>query len=128
MRRRINPPKKSPVPGLEIVRIKAPARLITLEDPSAAPTRAQDAFARLRPPEGTSGDAIASWRDLVARVALAVRVVAPPRAALVPMASTRVDAGERVGSVREEALALATETDDDAVVALVTTLLDEVSA
>lgn len=113
--------------GLVAVLVDAPARLVTLEDPAAPPQAAQDAFARLRPTPGTDPAVVASWRDSVARVARAVRVVAPAQAAAVPLASTRVD-DAAVGTVREEALRLAAETGDARVEALVAKLLDEVGA
>lgn len=125
MRRRLHP--KPTTPAIEVVGISKAARLVTLGDPDAPPTLARDAFARLKPPEGTSPDAVTSWRDSVAKVARAVRVVATPTAAAVPVASTRVDETE-VGSIREEALQLAEETKNPHVVELVARLLDEVGA
>lgn len=128
MRRRLHP-KKTPdaEPGLEVVRVEA-VRLVTLEDPKVPPTPAQDAFARLRPPEGMTPEAVTSWRDTVAKVAKAVQVVATTHAAAVPLKSTRVDLAVKVGSIREEAKALAAETNDGEVIAMVDRLLDEVGA
>ena len=103
------------------------SRLVTLEEPGEAPEEARGAFARLRPPEGTPPSAVTEWREKVDRVALAVRVMAAPKAADVPLASTRVDA-EKPGSFREEALRLARETKDPAIEAFVLRKLDEVGA
>ena len=100
---------------------------MTLEDPSADATTAADAFVRLRPPEGTTSEQVALWRDVVARVAIAVRVIAPPRAALVPAASDRSD-DSATGSIRDEAMKLAAETNDADVVAMTSRVLDEVGA
>lgn len=112
---------------IEVRRIEA-ARLVTLDDPDSPSTLAQDAFARLRPPEGTDPEVIASWRESVARVAVAVRVVPPPKAALVPAASDRSDVDDPVGTIREEATRLAEETGSEAVKANTKRILDEVGA
>lgn len=105
------------------------ARLLTLEDPEApVPAEAAGAFVRLRPPEGSSPDAVETWRARAAAVARAVKVLPPPRADDVPLASTRVDVGDRTGTIREEATRLAAETGSDHVVALVGKILDEVGA
>ncbi len=125
MRRRVYPPK--PTVSVSIRHVPDPSRLVSLDDPNAGPESARGAFARLRPPEGTTGEQTAAWREAVARVAQAVRVVPPPRAALVPAASDRSDAGP-VGSIREEATALAEETGDTTVKQLVAAILDEVGA
>lgn len=109
---------------VHVVPVQA-SRLVTLEDPDAAPEAARGAFARLRPPEGTSPEVIASWRASVARVARAVKVLAAPRSEEVPAASTRVDAEEKVGSLRQETLALARATENPFVVDLTKKLLDE---
>lgn len=129
MRRRVfrREPAPSNGPWVEVRRINA-ARLVTLEDPNGPTTLAQDAFARLRPPEGTDPETVASWREAVSRVARAVRVVPPPKAALVPAASDRSDNSEHVGTVREEATRLAAETENEAVIANVKRILDEVDA
>lgn len=124
MRRRV---KRVDVGLPEIVPIDGAARLVTLESPEAPLGEAAGAFARLRPPEGMAADEVATWRDRVASVARAVRVVSAPRAAAVPLASTRVDE-EPVGTVREEALLLARETGDAEVEALTARLLDEAGA
>jgi hypothetical protein len=122
VRRRVRPQVR-----IDVRAVGNPARLVTLEDPNAPPTMAQDAFARLRPPEGTTPEAVASWRLVVEKVARAVRVVPAPQAALVPQASERSDTSA-CGSIRQEAEALAVETGSDAVVALTADLLDEVGA
>lgn len=113
-------------PRIEVRRFDA-ARLVTLDDPASPTTLAQDAFARLRPPEGTDPETVASWRESVAKVAKAVRVIPPPKAALVPAASDRSD-DVPVGTIREEATKLAEETGNDAVIANVSRILDEVGA
>lgn len=114
-------------PRVRAVAVREPARLVTLEDPNGATTPAQGAFARLRPPEGATPDAVASWREEVAKVARAVKVLPSLRSDDVPAASTRVD-GARAGTIREEALSLAEGTKNPQVVELVSRLLDEVGA
>jgi len=104
------------------------SRLVTLEDPEASPEEARGAFARIRPPAGTSSNAVTEWRERVDRVAQAVRVMAAPKAADVPLASTRVDAVVKLGSFREEAIRLAKETNDPEIEAFVLRKLDEVGA
>ena len=110
----------------EVVRIEDAARFVTLDDPTQPPTMAQGAFVRLQPSEGMTPDEVSSWRDLVAKVARAVRVVPAQRSADVALAQMRPD--DRVGSIREEAEALAAETGDAEVVNLVRATLDEVGA
>jgi len=102
------------------------ARLVTLEDPGGDLGAVAGAYARLRPPEGTTPDAVGQWRERVAKVALAVKVLSASRAADVPDASTRVNAADVVGDLREEATALARENGDERVVAIVAEVLDEV--
>jgi len=115
---------------LRVIPLESAALLVTLEDPRAPLTEEiRGAFVRLRPPEGTTPEEVSAWREEVSRRARAVRVIPPPRAADVPLASTRVDAAaEKVGSFREEALSLARETGVDGVEALVLRILDEVGA
>lgn len=131
MRRRI---RKSVSPqGDTTVRVKTieyrgAVKLVTLEDPNAPPTAAQDAFARLRPPEGLTALQVDSWRDVVAKVARAVKVLPAPRSADVPTDSKRTAAEDRIGTVREEALLLANETGNPGVIAMVTEALDKVGA
>lgn len=120
--------KRVDTANVSTVLISAPVRLVTLEDPSASPTSARGAFARLRPPEGLPAAEVDAWRQAVAKVAMAVKVLPAPRAADVPADSHRVDLGEKIGTIREEALALATDSDNPAVVQLTTQLLDEVGA
>lgn len=114
------------IPGvkLEVTAVARPSRLVTLDDPASPSTLAQDAFARLRPPEGSPPDVVASWRDSVARVARAVRVLPTRFDASVPLAAERDDDRVEVGSFRDEALALARETKNDAVVDLVALICD----
>jgi hypothetical protein len=114
------------MPRVRAVSVSGAARLVTLEDPNADATPARDAFARLRPPEGTSPDAVSSWRAVVEKVARAVKVLPSLHADDVPAASTRVGEGEEPGTIREEATALAAETGNPDVVSLVGRLLDEV--
>lgn len=131
MRRRVHPTKaldRSNAFRVEVIPVDGAGRLVTLEDPRAPSTLAQDAFCRLRPGEAVTPDQVASWRDSVARVARAVRVVPAPRAAAVALDAARVGEGERVGTFREEATALARETKAPDVEALVLRLLDEVEA
>ena len=109
---------------LQVTAVARPSRLVTLEDPASPPTLAQDAFARLRPPEGSPPDVVASWRDSVAQVARAVRVLPTRFDASVPLASERNDDRAEVGSFREEALALARETNAPEVVDLVALICD----
>lgn len=108
------------------VRVKKPVPMVTLEDPNIPPTMAQDAFARLRPPEGATAEEVDAWRASVALVAKAVRVLPVIHAADVPHDSSRVEPGEKIGTLREEALILAAETDNPAVEALTVKILDEV--
>lgn len=129
MRRRVHPRASTSRAAVAVdVRKLEATRLVTLDDPAGDAASASGAFVRLRPPEGTSPEQTALWREAVARVALAVRVVAAPRAALVPASSDRSDDDEPVGTIREEAEKLAAETNDPDVVALVARVLDEVGA
>jgi hypothetical protein len=112
----------------QVVRLEGAARFVTLDDPALPPTLAQGAFCRLAPPEDMAPDEVASWRDQVARVARAVRVLPQLRSADVALTNARACEDERVGSIREEAEALAAETGDSAVKALVSAALDEVGA
>ncbi len=99
--------------------------LVTLDDPEDAPGRAKGAFARLRPPETMLAPETRSWRDDVAGIAIAVRVVPQarrPTGVLRPSAlSPRPSEG-----IREEATILARETGDADVVAMVESILSEV--
>ena len=108
------------------VRVKTPVAMVTLEDPSKPPTLARGAFARLRPPEGATADEVDAWRASVALVAKAVRVLPMQHAADIPSDSARVENGEKIGTLREEAMILAAETDNPQVVGLTTQILDEV--
>ena len=125
MRRRVHRPP--PAVQVEALAVLA-ARMVTLEDPAAALGRVKGAFVRLRPPEGTSPEEVSSWRlRTLAAGARAVRVLPAPAAALVPVSSDRSGA-EAAESFREEALKLAEETGDIAVLALAKKILDEVGA
>lgn len=109
---------------VRVLPLEDAARMVTLEEPGAGAERARGAFARLRPPPDTDPATTAAWRDLVAREAIAVRVVPPARSAAVPTAATR--AGEPGRSVRDEALELARESGDGEVVEMVEGILSEV--
>ncbi len=122
MRRRVHRASKV---VLSVRRVDA-SRMVTLEDPSGEAEPARQAFARLKPPEGTTPDQVAAWRNVVAAVARAVRVVPGPQAALVPVSSERP--GVTVGTIRQEALELARETGDPQIEALTETILDRVGA
>lgn len=126
MRRRVKARNPGVTPTVETIPVETAVRLVTLEDPAKGLRSAVDAFVRLRPQEGMAPVAIASWRDSVARVARAVKVLPAPRAADVPAASHRPEV--KVGSIREESLKLAEEAGNEAVLAMVTTILDEVGA
>lgn len=102
--------------------------MVTLEDPLEPPIRAKGAFARLRPPEGMTPAEIDSWRIHVAKHAKAVKVLPAPKAADVPGEVQRVGEDEVVGTIREEAIALAKETKNKDVLKLVLSVLDEVGA
>ncbi len=118
-------PVASPV---RVVPVRGAAYLATLEDPAEGERRAAGAFARLRPPPGTAPEIVEDWRSRVAKVARAVKVLPSTQAEEVPAASTRVDAEEKVGTVREEAERLAAETGNERVVLIVKSILDEVGA
>lgn len=113
---------------VKTILVRESVRLVTLDDPASSPETASGAFARLQPPEGLSPVEVDSWRERVAAVARAVKVLPAPRSADVPTASQRVDEDEVVGTIRDEAMALAEETKNPAVIELVTKTLDEVGA
>lgn len=103
--------------------------LVTLETRSESNLdRARGAFVRIRPNEETNPEELSQWRESVARVAVAVRVVPPPKAALVPAASDRSDVDDPIRTIREEATRLAEETGSEAVKANTKRILDEVGA
>ncbi len=122
------PITKRTTPRVRDIEIESATKMITLEDPEEDLTHVRDAFVRLRPPEGMLPDRIDSWRNVVAKHAKAVKVLAPPKGAHVPADSARVDEGDKVGTFREEALALAKESSNKEVVKLVTSILDNVGA
>lgn len=111
-------------PVLESVDYEGIAPLITLDDPHGDPMSARGAFARLRPPDGHPEDETRSWRDVVAGIAIAARVVPNPRRAAVPRPAVIADTAAT--DIREEAMRLARETGDVGTVTLVETILDEV--
>lgn len=117
---------RSDKPKVRVVRVKNPVRLTTLEDPQDGTQEALGAFCRIRPPDGLSEHEVASWRHLVSQVALAVKVLPTPKDADVPDDSKRIEEGEHVGSIRQEALQLAEETKNPLVMSLVTEILDQV--
>lgn len=126
-RRSSNRVDAEPVVRITTIPIDA-TPMVTLDDPTEPPVRAVGAFARLRPPEGMTAAEIDSWRIHVAKHARAVKVLPAPRAADVPGEAQRVDEDEIVGTIREEAVAMAKETKNPDVLKLVTKILDEVGA
>lgn len=117
----------TPVADVEFVPAGASAELVTLESREET-ADLRGAFVRLRPPPNTDPATVEEWRADVAKVARAVRVVAPGRSALVPLSSDRSDEEVEVGSIREEAEKLAEETGEEKVVSYVKSVLDEVGA
>lgn len=111
-----------------MVRVEDSSRFVTLESPDLPLTIVAGAFVRLQPPEGMTPDAVAAWRDQVAKVARAVRVLPQLTAADVALANKRAGEDEVVGSIREEAEAIAAEMGDPEVIDLVKRTLDEVGA
>jgi hypothetical protein len=87
--------------------------LVTLEDPAGPPEKAAGAFARLRPPEGTTPDQVDAWRDVVALKAIEVMVLPIPQADDVPLAEARSPRADEVGTFRAEAERLAKESGPD---------------
>ena len=112
------------MPRVEVVLIEGASRMMTLEEVGEVPEAAQDAFVRLRPPEGTTPDETSSWAILVRRRAKAVRVLPAPRSAAVPIEVARAE-GTPVLGIREEALAIAQESGDPELIALVGQVLGE---
>lgn len=106
----------------EAIQFENVARLVTLEDPDEDVEEARGAFARIRPPVDHPPDAITAWRGKVSQVARAVRVVPPPRSIIVPSNAKRADPE---ADVVAEALAIACETKDTEVVALVQEAFDQ---
>ncbi len=111
-------------PKVTTLKVETAVRLVTLEDPASGLRAAQDAFVRLRPPEGLSPGVIDSWRFSVAKVARAVKVLPAPRASDIPVSSHRAE--HKVGTIRQEAIKLARETKNEEVLKYVTQVLDEV--
>lgn len=127
MRRRLYPEEVKPKASVQVIRVKEPTGLVTLDDPDAGTEQARGAFVRIRPPEGLTEDQIDSWRRSAAKVARAVKVLPAPKAAEVPVASHRPDTSAvKVGSIRVEAMKLARETENKGVLALTKRILDEV--
>lgn len=119
--------KKRAALSVQVVAVQTPTVLVTLDDPKAWSAKAvAGAFVRLRPPEGMTTDEIAAWRAAVAKVAIDVKVLPPPKADDVPNASARVDVGEKVGNIREEAMRIARETERSAVIEIVDRTLAQV--
>lgn len=104
------------------------APMVTLDSPEDDAELARDAFVRLTPQEDMSEDDIESWRDSVAKVAKAVKVIPPPKSADVPLEAGRIEEDEEVGTIREEAVAVAQETEKEEVVKQTLRILDEVGA
>lgn len=111
---------------IQVVKIQDATPLVTLEDPQEDPQVARGAFCRLRPPEGLSEHETASWLQQVAAVAIAVKVLPSPKAADVPNEAQRALEGEKVGTIREEAMSLAKQTKNEAVISLTKKILDDV--
>lgn len=114
-------------PTIKTVRVET-SSLVTLEHPEEGTEAARGAFARLAPPEGLTEDEVASWRQSVALVAKAVKVLPQPKAADVPMDASRPVEDEEVGTIREEAMALAEATKSKRIIKQVSDILDEVGA
>lgn len=106
----------------EVIPFENVARLVTLEDPDEGIEDARGAFARIRPPADHPPEAITEWRGKVSKVARAVHVVPPPRSVIVPSNAKRADPE---ADVVAEALAIARETKDPEVVALVQEAFDQ---
>lgn len=113
-------------PRVTTVPVSTAVRLVTLEDPTGGLRKAKGAFCRLRPGIGHTPEEIESWRDSVARVALAVKILPSPKAADVPAASHRPD--YKVGTFREETMKIVNETENKDAIKLVKTILDKVGA
>lgn len=125
MRRRMS--SRFDKPKIKAVPVKS-SPLVTLEDPQDGTESARGAFARLVPPEGLPEEQIDSWRQSVEAVAKAVKVLPQPKSDEVPVAASRIDEGDKVGTIREEAIAIARETGKEEVVKQTESLLDEVGA
>jgi hypothetical protein len=110
------------LPRVEAVPFLGISPLVTLEDPKARLDRARNAFARLKPPEDHPSDQTAVWRDSVAAIALAVRVVAQPKR----LGVVRAEKREPGGDIRREATELAAATKNPEVTKLVESILSEV--
>lgn len=129
MRRRVAPKLSSQLdnfPKVRIIKVSEPTRLITLESPDDDVQQASGAFVRLKPPDGLPQNQIDSWRRQVAKVAKAVKVLSSRYDADVPTDSIRTEKGEKIGTVRQEAILLAKETKNAKVLKLVTEILDQV--
>lgn len=107
-----------------VVPVTSAVRLVTLNDPAGSHEDARGAFARIQPPADHPASETRSWRDVVAKTALAVRVSPTPRSALVATDAAR--GGDPVETVREAALAIAEEAGDPPLVELVEKCLSEV--
>ena len=127
MRRRVitkSSTRVDDLPRVEVVLVEGASRMMTLEEVGEVPQEAQDAFVRLRPPEGTTPDETSSWAILARKRAKAVRVLPVPRSAVVPIEVARAD-GAPVLGIREEAIAIAEESGDSELLALVQRVLGE---
>jgi len=133
MRRRLHPKTSNVSSRLDtttskvrFIKVEEPVRLVTLENPGEGTQEARGAFARIKPPEGTPVAETDAWRLLVARHAIAVKVLPTPKSADVPNDSQRVKEDEHIGTIREEALILANETENEEVIDLTTAILDQI--
>lgn len=114
------PATPRPMVAISAVPFEGVSQLVTLDDPTADAGRARNAFARLRPPEGLPEDETRSWRNVVAGVAVAVKVLPTQRRGVVPKP---VLAKSAESGIREEATRLAAETNNPGVISLVETIL-----
>lgn len=115
-------------PKVQIVRNEKAARLVTFEHPDEGLEGAKDAFVRLKPPEGLKDSEVDSWANAVRKVAKAVKVLPVPKSTEVPDDAQRVEEDEKVGTIREEAMKLAEQTEKPSIVKLTKDILDAVGA
>ncbi len=117
-------PESSPKPGFRSPSIEhvdlGATPLVTYDSPDVARWEAgipgsalegvtKGCFVRLRPPPGTSAEAVESWRrDVVAAGAIAVRVVSPNEPATLPGPSAPAEPSPHRG-IRDVVMAMAAE-------------------
>jgi len=117
--------KRSKEIQIQTIPVTNPIRLVTFFDPTDDVSLAENSFARLQPEKELSSDAIERWREAVAQKAIAVKVLAPPRSAIVSPQAQRVEEDHDVGTIREEVTKLAEATKNANVIKLVKELCDE---